>query len=122
MKRLSIFIPIVIAILLAGAIGYQETIAQQKDSPAVKSTEQQKDVYSCPMHPSVRSDKPGKCPKCGMNLEKLQGTEAQRQSDSDMMEEMHGQMMKKMGMTAPDSTHTNMEGMGMSCCRMKKSK
>ena len=26
--------------------------------------------YSCPMHPDVKSDKPGKCPKCGMNLVK----------------------------------------------------
>ncbi len=26
--------------------------------------------YSCPMHPEVTSDKPGKCPKCGMNLVK----------------------------------------------------
>lgn len=25
-------------------------------------------VYTCPMHPEVRSDKPGKCPKCGMAL------------------------------------------------------
>jgi len=25
-------------------------------------------VYSCPMHPEVTSDKPGKCPKCGMDL------------------------------------------------------
>ncbi|MGI8915302.1 MAG: heavy metal-binding domain-containing protein [Chloroflexota bacterium] len=24
--------------------------------------------YTCPMHPEVRSDQPGKCPKCGMNL------------------------------------------------------
>ncbi len=24
--------------------------------------------YTCPMHPEVISDKPGKCPKCGMNL------------------------------------------------------
>jgi hypothetical protein len=25
-------------------------------------------VYTCPMHPEVQSDKPGKCPKCGMDL------------------------------------------------------
>lgn len=24
--------------------------------------------YTCSMHPEVVSDKPGKCPKCGMNL------------------------------------------------------
>ena len=25
-------------------------------------------IYTCPMHPEVRSPKPGQCPKCGMNL------------------------------------------------------
>jgi len=25
-------------------------------------------VYTCPMHPEVKSDNPGKCPKCGMDL------------------------------------------------------
>jgi len=25
-------------------------------------------IYTCSMHPEVRSDKPGKCPKCGMTL------------------------------------------------------
>ena len=25
-------------------------------------------TYTCSMHPEVISDKPGKCPKCGMNL------------------------------------------------------
>jgi hypothetical protein len=26
--------------------------------------------YTCSMHPEVKSDKPGKCPKCGMELVK----------------------------------------------------
>ena len=25
-------------------------------------------IYTCPMHPEIVSDKPGKCPKCGMAL------------------------------------------------------
>lgn len=31
------------------------------------------DVYTCPMHPEIRQDKPGVCPKCGMTLEKILG-------------------------------------------------
>jgi len=27
-------------------------------------------TFTCTMHPEVKSDKPGKCPKCGMELEK----------------------------------------------------
>lgn len=34
--------------------------------PAVN--ESVKQVYTCPMHPEVLSEKPGKCPKCGMDL------------------------------------------------------
>lgn len=37
----------------------------------------EKTTYTCPMHPEVVSDQPGKCPKCGMNLvpaEKPSGT------------------------------------------------
>ncbi|MBT9466698.1 heavy metal-binding domain-containing protein, partial [Hydrogenophaga sp.] len=26
-------------------------------------------VYTCPMHPEIRQDHPGNCPKCGMSLE-----------------------------------------------------
>ncbi|SFP54834.1 multicopper oxidase domain-containing protein [Parafilimonas terrae] len=39
--------------------------------------------YACPMHPEVTSDKPGKCPKCGMELVK-------KENNSEM-NEMHRQ-------------------------------
>ncbi len=32
-------------------------------------------VYSCPMHPEVKSDEPGSCPKCGMDLVPEKGVE-----------------------------------------------
>ena len=43
----------------------------KKQSPGIK-TELQKDsvYYTCTMNPDVKMDKPGKCPKCGMKLEK----------------------------------------------------
>ncbi|WP_404978893.1 heavy metal translocating P-type ATPase [Caballeronia novacaledonica] len=28
-------------------------------------------IYTCPMHPEIRQDQPGNCPKCGMTLEPL---------------------------------------------------
>ncbi len=32
-------------------------------------------VYSCPMHPEVKSDEPGPCPKCGMDMVAEKGGE-----------------------------------------------
>ena len=60
MKQLFV---IAIALLCAAPAGFAQ---QQK--PVKKQTAPAK-VYTCPMHPEVKSDKPGKCPKCGMNLE-----------------------------------------------------
>jgi cytochrome oxidase Cu insertion factor (SCO1/SenC/PrrC family) len=44
------------------ALGHTDAVAQQKPSTPV--------VYSCPMHAEVKSNKPGKCPKCKMELVK----------------------------------------------------
>jgi len=38
----------------------------QEQAPAATGT-----VYTCPMHPEIRQDHPGNCPKCGMTLEPL---------------------------------------------------
>ncbi|MBV2156907.1 heavy metal-binding domain-containing protein, partial [Achromobacter denitrificans] len=34
-------------------------------------------IYTCPMHPEIRQDHPGSCPKCGMTLEPLIPLEAE---------------------------------------------
>jgi len=48
--------------------------AAEQTTTTVNSNEQTNQelaaVYSCPMHPEVTSNEPGKCSKCGMNLEK----------------------------------------------------
>ncbi len=44
-------------------------LAQDTTKPKSKmKMEQMK--YSCPMHPDVTSNKPGKCSKCGMDMKK----------------------------------------------------
>ena len=53
--------------------------------------------YTCSMHSEILSDKPGNCPKCGMQL-----VEKSNVSDNKKMKMMHGMMMMD-GMN--DSTH-----------------
>ena len=36
--------------------------------PAPEQAGSQAKQYTCAMHPDVVQDKPGKCPKCGMDL------------------------------------------------------
>jgi len=39
-------------------------------------------TYSCPMHPTVSSKSPGKCPKCGMKLRKHEGDVASHEAEA----------------------------------------
>ena len=52
--------------LMILALGVQFNISSCKSSKS--SAEKKAITYVCPMHPDVTSDKPGKCPKCGMDL------------------------------------------------------
>ena len=50
-------------------------LADEKDLPQVRQPSQKpagpvrSEGYTCPMHPEVRQQEPGACPKCGMALE-----------------------------------------------------
>ena len=49
---------------------YTGSVAEpEKESRTGVATEAQ--IYTCPMHPEVRKEGPGSCPKCGMALEPL---------------------------------------------------
>lgn len=47
-------------------------------------------VYTCPMHPDVVSNEPGKCPKCGMDLVQKPSSEPSEHGMNMMMCPAHG--------------------------------
>jgi Cu+-exporting ATPase len=51
---------------------FLSTPATEKPAAEAKS----KTIYTCPMHPEVRQDHPGPCPKCGMALESIDASAA----------------------------------------------
>ncbi len=53
----------------------QKYIARaQGVAPTTPVSAEASTIYTCPMHPEIRQDHPGDCPKCGMALEPLMAT------------------------------------------------
>ena len=61
-----------------------------KQDTTIKDTT--KIIYTCSMHPEIISDKSGICPKCGMDLVKVENgkTQSEQQMEMMMMCPMHG--------------------------------
>lgn len=71
----------------------QKSKVVSKPKPVAKKVEEKKAEnhqnhnentveYTCPMHPEVISDKPGKCPKCGMDLVKKEDKNSNQEDHS----------------------------------------
>lgn len=55
---------------MSGGHQHEEKSDDKTTEKKSKSKKSSSVVYICPMHPDVISDKPGKCPECGMKLKK----------------------------------------------------
>ena len=55
-------------ILLIAALSISTVSLYAQEKAGKKDTAEHIAFYACPMHPDVTMDKPGKCPKCGMDL------------------------------------------------------
>ena len=62
------------ALLISSTMVFAQNNPQTDNTKLlVVKQEVQKDsvYYGCTMHPDVKMDKPGKCPMCGMDLQKM---------------------------------------------------
>lgn len=57
-------------------------VAGCKSAPAVAAAPAKAQRYRCPMHPDYTSDKPGKCPICGMDLVPMEEVAAPAGADT----------------------------------------
>jgi len=69
-------------ILAVGCTKSSNSHTEHSTEKAVKT------VYTCSMHPSVREDKPGKCPICHMNLTKIEIDESESDHDHSSKNDM----------------------------------
>ncbi|HAL57038.1 MAG TPA: efflux RND transporter periplasmic adaptor subunit [Bacteroidetes bacterium] len=82
MKYLTINIMLLLALVLfVAACGKNGPSSDARQT----SAEVENEYYTCPMHPSVVSDRPGACPVCGMALvKKSRGGEMSKETMSDV--------------------------------------
>ncbi len=94
MKRIY-FIPALIVMIVTAC-------NNNKDPHAVHKTEVAKEIYTCPMpEDSVFSDKPGKCPKCGMDLVMMDNTEHDGHAAVEYTCPMHPEIIRDKPGTCP---------------------
>ena len=86
MKRMTILLFAIAVAFQTGSLfaqgghDYDETAEQGESTDAAQIKK-----YVCPMHADVQSDKPGQCPKCGMNLKQA----VQEEVSGDNSHEKH---------------------------------
>ncbi len=77
-QKIKLSLSLVAALTIQGALAQQppKVKEHQHVHEAPEPKPGQPVVYSCPMHPEVRSGKAGKCPKCAMELEAIKAMTA----------------------------------------------
>ncbi|RYJ52841.1 copper oxidase [Flavobacterium petrolei] len=55
-------------LILISPFAKAENVNEKSISKKIEIFQVQPTTYTCPMHPEIHANKPGKCPKCGMDL------------------------------------------------------
>lgn len=107
-NKSKLFILVAIIVTLISVYSYNSafSIEKKKDKAGYSLTDSTvTKTYTCPMHPDIISDKPGSCPKCGMDLE-LKENSDKSENKCDVKNDK-------------DMDHKNMEHKGCNGCMHK---
>jgi len=77
-------------------IGQGQAQAEAEQPPVAAGT-----VYTCPMHPEVRQESPGSCPKCGMALERADAAVTAEGEEGAELEDMRRRLWFAAALTLP---------------------
>jgi len=77
-------------------IGQGQAQAEAEQPPVAAGA-----VYTCPMHPEVRQESPGSCPKCGMALERADAAVTAEGEESAELEDMRRRLWFAAALTLP---------------------
>lgn len=98
MKKINIWI-LVILFSVTGVF-VLDGCSDEKQQGEKITSESHKDLYYCPMHPQVTSDKPGVCPICHMDLVKKGDDAADPSAMNDMVSlSKRGEVMANVAVT-----------------------
>jgi hypothetical protein len=113
---------LVIAILVSISFSVTNSYGQNIVNKNQTKVDSAKTVYTCPMHSEIKSDKPGKCTKCGMDLVKKE----QKTEKIVYACPMHPEVISdnpgkcsKCGMDLVNTSKGIKKGGHHSCCSMK---
>lgn len=70
MKKTIILSAVAFALTIIACNNSATDSKQQSNAIDTTKMKTGETFYQCPMHPEAISDKPGSCPKCGMDMEK----------------------------------------------------
>ncbi len=104
LKCVALLATLILGIVLVGIaqrIGWLSASSGSKDESSVKATVATE--YTCPMHPEIRQDTPGKCPICGMELVAAEGSQAATSAADDSAAPTEERYICPMMCTEPSS-------------------